>query len=118
METLQKITRDQMNDIVIGYLDTIKGLFSYKNGNYGSDDDPMFNFRTAATSVLGNATPENMYRVLQVYIEKHRAALLKNGLDDTEFVERCKDEIVYTLISIAMKEVYDAQSVPKSSVQG
>ena len=104
IDTIPVTPRSIMNPIVIDVLEDIKQLFTYKNGNYGSDDDAMFNFRTAAVNVLGDDSAENMYKVLMIYIEKHMAALRKNGLDDPEFVERFKDVIVYSFISITMKK--------------
>jgi hypothetical protein len=104
------LSRDKLNDMLVSYLEGIKQKYLYKHSNYGADDDPLFNFRCAARNVLGEESAENMYKALMVYVEKHLAALRKNGLSDSEFNERFHDVIVYSLISMAMKETFDKEA--------
>ena len=104
LDSIPKMTREQMNEQMLSHFDTIRQTFLYKNNNYGADDDPLFNFRTAAGNVLGEANAENMYKTLMIYMQKHLAALCKNGLKDPEFNERCKDLIIYSLISMVMHD--------------
>jgi hypothetical protein len=54
---------------------------------------------------------EDMYRTMLAYQDKHRVALANLGLDEPEFEERCLDEIVYTLLAIALHREYEKKAV-------
>jgi hypothetical protein len=98
------MTRDQFKQIMGKTLDEIRGVFDYKNTSYGKADDAFHNFRSSAIRCFGEDTPENMYKVLLVLVDKHLVAVANKGLEDAEFVERMKDIIVYSLIAIGMYE--------------
>jgi hypothetical protein len=102
---IPKTSRQEMADIIVAKLDEIRAKFTYKNGNYGADDDAFFNFRSTSHRVLNDDSAEGMYRALMVYMDKHLCALSKNGLADKEFEDRNEDTIVYSLIAIAMRRL-------------
>jgi hypothetical protein len=92
-------------------LEKVKALFSQKNESYGQDQDLFHNFRKTAKRVMQakfDSEYEDMYRVMLAYQDKHRVALANLGLDEPEFEERCLDEIVYTLLAIALHREYES----------
>jgi hypothetical protein len=99
---IPKTSRQEMAEIIVQKLDEIRAKFTYKNGNYGADDDAFHNFRETAHRVLKDDSAEGMHKALMVYMDKHLTALAKNGLHDKEFEDRNEDDIVYSLIAIAM----------------
>lgn len=109
---IPKISRQELAEIIVAKLDAIREKFAYKNGNYGAGDDAFHNFRETARRVMGDDSAENMHRVLMVYMDKHLTALAKNGLADREFEDRNEDDIVYSLIAIAMARVAKEKPPP------
>ena len=104
------MTRDDFYPIMNEVLEKVKKLFSAKNDSYGQEEDLFHNFRCTAERVLPGQFEngyEDMYRVMLSYQDKHRVALANLGLDEPEFEERCLDEIVYTLLAIALHREYE-----------
>lgn len=85
-------------------LNDIENMFTTKNDQYGSKQkqDEFYNFRQQALRTFGNDDPESMYKILKILVDKHLVTLNKNGLDDSNFEERCIDVIVYHIIAIFM----------------
>ncbi|MDW7668057.1 MAG: hypothetical protein SCJ93_04475 [Bacillota bacterium] len=85
-------------------LNDIENMFTTKNDQYGSkqEQDEFYNFRQQALRTFGNDDPESMYKILKILVDKHLVTLNKNGLDDSNFEERCIDVIVYHIIAIFM----------------
>lgn len=81
-------------------LNDIEDMFETKNDQYGSkqEQDEFYNFRQQALRTFGNDDPESMYKILKILVDKHLVTLNKNGLDDSNFEERCIDVIVYHII--------------------
>lgn len=112
---IPKITRQELAEIMVGKMQDIEKKFGYKNGNYGAGEDAFFNFRSTANRAVipflrakyGIEVSEGdaMFLTLMVYMDKHLTALAKNGLADKEFEDRNEDDIVYSLIAIAMARV-------------
>ena len=91
-------------------LDNVKKKFNQKNKSYGQEEDLFYNFRRTAKRVMQakfDSEYEDMYRTMLAYQDKHRVALANRGLDEPEFEERCLDEIVYTLLAIALHREYE-----------
>ena len=78
-------------------------LFKRKSQSYGSDADVFFNFRMTALRLFGNDSYDSMFKVAEVYKDKHNVALSK-GINVAEVTERLRDNIVYSLIQLAMIE--------------
>lgn len=105
------MTRSEFYPIVEEVLEKVKVLFSQKNKSYGQDQDLFHNFRSTAKRVMQakfDSEYEDMYRVMLAYQDKHRVALANLGLEEPEFEERCLDEIVYTLLAIALHREYES----------
>ncbi|WP_276789917.1 hypothetical protein [Veillonella magna] len=81
----------------------IIALFKRKSQSYGSDADVFFNFRMTALRLFGNDSYDSMFKVAEVYKDKHNVALSK-GIHVPEVAERLRDNIVYSLIQLAMIE--------------
>jgi hypothetical protein len=110
------MTRSEFYPIVEEVLEKVKVLFSQKNKSYGQDQDLFHNFRSTAKRVMQakfDSEYEDMYRVMLIYQDKHRVALANLGLEEPEFEERCLDEIVYTLLAIALHREYEKKGVRK-----
>lgn len=103
------MTRSDFYPIMNEVLDKVKKKFTKKNESYGQEEDLFYNFRSTAERVMQarfETKYEDMYRVMLTYQDKHRVALENLGLDEPEFEERCLDEIVYTLLAIALHREY------------
>lgn len=94
--------RREMGLIIAELAEKIKNMFGNKQIGYGLDSDGLHNFRSSALRIFGEASPENMLRVLQILQDKHLVALTNKGLDDKEFEERCIDVAVYSLIAVGI----------------
>jgi hypothetical protein len=104
------MTRDDFYPLMAEMLDNVKKKFNQKNESYGQEGDLFHNFRKTAKRVMQSrfeSEYEDMYRVMLAYQDKHRVALANRGLDEPEFEERCLDEIVYTLLAIALHREYE-----------
>jgi hypothetical protein len=104
------MTRDDFYPLMAEMLDNVKKKFNQKNKSYGQESDLFYNFRRTAKRVMQakfDSEYEDMYRVMLAYQDKHRVALANLGLDEPEFEERCLDEIVYTLLAIALHREYE-----------
>ena len=104
------MTRDDFYPLMAEMLDNVKKKFTEKNESYGQESDLFYNFRRTAKRVMQakfDSEYEDMYRVMLAYQDKHRVALANLGLDEPEFEERCLDEIVYTLLAIALHREYE-----------
>ena len=111
---LVTMTRADFYLIMDEIIEKIKKLFSTKNDSYGQEEDLFHNFRRTAERVLPGQFEneyEDMYRVMLTYQDKHRVALANRGLEEPEFEERCLDEIVYTLLAIALHREYEKKAV-------
>lgn len=104
-------TRQDLADVIVVECDRIKETFTYKNGSYGKNDNPFYNFHEAARDELGDDSFHGMYKALRIYVKKHDAALKNNGLNDPEVIERLRDNAVYSLIAIGMKKAMEKESV-------
>ena len=105
------MTRDDFYPLMAEMLDNVKKKFTEKNESYGQEEDLFHNFRGTAKRVMQakfDSEYEDMYRVMLAYQDKHRVALANLGLDEPEFEERCLDEIVYTLLAIALHREYES----------
>ena len=105
------MTRDDFYPLMAEMLDKVKKKFTEKNESYGQESDLFYNFRRTAKRVMQakfDSEYEDMYRVMLAYQDKHRVALANLGLDEPEFEERCLDEIVYTLLAIALHREYES----------
>ena len=105
------MTRDDFYPLINEILDKVKKKFTEKNESYGQEGDLFHNFRGTAKRVMQakfDSEYEDMYRVMLAYQDKHRVALANLGLEEPEFEERCLDEIVYTLLAIALHREYQA----------
>ena len=105
------MTRDNFYPLMAEMLDNVKKKFNQKNKSYGQEGDIFHNFRKTAKRVMQSrfeSEYEDMYRVMLAYQDKHRVALANLGLDEPEFEERCLDEIVYTLLAIALHREYES----------
>lgn len=96
------MTRDDFFEITCETWGKIEDLFNIKNKSYGRGDDIFHNFRETALRLTRCDSPEHMFQVLLVLQDKHRVALANRGLDDPEFEERVMDDIIYSLLAIAM----------------
>lgn len=108
------MTRDDFYPLMAEILDNVKKKFNQKNKSYGQEGDLFHNFRKTAKRVMQSrfeSEYEDMYRVMLAYQDKHRVALANLGLDEPEFEERCLDEIVYTLLAIALHREYEKKAV-------
>jgi hypothetical protein len=104
------MTRDDFYPLMAEMLDNVKKKFNQKNKSYGQESDLFYNFRRTAKRVMQSrfeSEYEDMYRTMLAYQDKHRVALANLGLDEPEFEERCLDEIVYTLLAIALHREYE-----------
>lgn len=101
---IPKIDTSVLADIIQSECNLICDTFNYKNKSYGLNKDAFHNFRQTAIRVHGNDSADNMFKTLLTYKDKHDVALTNKGLDDQEFVERCRDIAVYALIAIGMHE--------------
>ena len=104
------MTRDDFYPLMTEMLDNVKKKFTGKNESYGQEGDLFHNFRGTAKRVMQakfDSEYEDMYRVMLAYQDKHRVALANLGLEEPEFEERCLDEIVYTLLAIALHREYE-----------
>lgn len=101
---IPKIDKTVLADVIRAECDRICETFSYKNKSYGANEDAFHNFRSTAIRVHGNDSADNMLKTLLTYKDKHDVAIANRGLDDQEFVERCRDIAVYSLIAIGMHE--------------
>lgn len=75
-------------------------LFKRKNRSYGGED-VFHNFRQTAKRELGDDSIENMFKIAEIYKDKHNVALAK-GATVAECEERLRDNIVYSLLQLAM----------------
>jgi hypothetical protein len=88
-----KFAKEEMNHVI--------ELFGRKSGAYGSSDDVFHNFRQTAKRIYGKDTFDNMFLVAETYKDKHNVALAK-GIAVPEVDERLRDNIVYSLLQLAM----------------
>ena len=98
------IPRSAMVEDFVANVQKVLDLVGYKNVNYGEGGDAFFNFRQVAQRMENDQSPDNMYKVLMTYMDKHMCALAKNKMEDKEFLERHLDIIVYSLIAMSMKQ--------------
>lgn len=101
MASVTKLSTQEVADYVDDVLAYIQQKFTYKNGNYASEDG-FHNFRQTAIRVYGNDSRDSMFKVLMTYMDKHLCTLAKNGFQDSEFVDRFEDVIVYSCLALAM----------------
>ena len=94
--------RDAFPRIVETELNAIKELFDFKSQAYGKQDDIFYNFRNTAIRIYGDDSHDNMLKAILVYKDKHDVAVANKGFADSEFTERLRDIIVYSLLAIAM----------------
>lgn len=97
-----KMCRNELNAIVREMANRVGQMFSVKQEGYGQDEDGLHNFRASAKRIYGEATHENMLKVLQTLQDKHLVALANRGLGDKEFEERCLDVAVYSFIAVGI----------------
>jgi hypothetical protein len=107
IKNIPEVPRKELIEYFKEEINNILDLVQYKNGNYGDNEDAFFNFRNSARRIENDISPNSMYKMLMTYMDKHLCALAKNKMDDSEFVERNRDVIVYSLIAIAMKRSLD-----------
>jgi len=91
-----------LEEVVKPVFEQIKGLFEDKNKNYGTDADIYYNFRQMAQRNYMTDDLEAQYSILEILLDKHNTSLIKNGLSDTEFLQRQCDRILYSLLAIGM----------------
>jgi len=96
------MTREEVGKHVEEMCAQIVSCFKYKNGDYGHGDDGFNNFRQAAIRVLGDDTPQNMFKTILIYADKHNIALANTGIDGPEVPERLIDVAVYSLLAHAL----------------
>lgn len=76
----------------------IRDLFVKRNKSYGAEDDLLYNFRQSAIRFFGDDSPENMFKVAEILVDKHNIALANKGAGDPVCDERLSDRIVYSLL--------------------
>lgn len=92
-----KFLKDEMNRII--------ELFRRKNKAYGEEGDVFHNFRQSARRIYNDESVNSMFMIAETLKDKHNVALAK-GADVPECAERLRDNIVYSLIQLAMlKEI-------------
>lgn len=103
--------------------EAIKKLFDKKGKGYGGRNDVLFNFKTTAERIFGDASYENMFKVAEIYKDKHNVSLAK-GIHTTEVRERLLDNIIYSFFQLAMiqkafqsDELTKQQTKPESSTK-
>lgn len=107
------MTHKELKDTISAILCDVNEKFSEKNSNYASGNDAFYNFRETARRLLQSESPVAMVKVLMIYMDKHWTTLTKNGIHDTEFVDRFQDIIVYSLIALAIKREAEAIDLPR-----
>lgn len=88
--------------------DAIIELFNRKGKSYGANNDVFHNFRMTAIRLYGRDTWDAMFRVAEIYKDKHNVALAK-GIDVPEARERLRDNILYSLFQLAMIDEYEKE---------
>ena len=107
------MTRAELGEHVKAQCEKIVNCFAYKNGDYGHLDDGFNNFRQASQRILGDDSPQNMFKTIQIYADKHNIALANTGIDGPEVPERLIDVAVYSLIAHALwTETHGRINVP------
>ena len=101
--------RDEFMQILDREQKEVKELFGYKNKGYGAENEAFHNFKETARRVHNSTSHEAMWRVMLTYMDKHMVALAK-GIDEGEFVERCRDIIVYSLLAIGLRQEWESLS--------
>lgn len=106
VETLKKLftiepVENKMGCLIDREFDAIFELFNRKSGSYGANNDIFHNFRMTAIRLFGQDTWDAMFKVIEVYKDKHNVALAK-GIDVPEVRERLRDNILYSLLQLAM----------------
>lgn len=105
------MTRSDLSSFIAEKCDGIKGLFDYKNQDYGADRDAFANFRKTAQRIIvpfmekrgvSVSETEAMFLVLLIYQDKHLVALSQTGLQGNEVDERLGDIANYALIARGM----------------
>lgn len=104
------MTRQQLSDFICPQCDEIKQLFSYKNQDYGANDDAFSDFRKTAQRLLSDLPEhEAMFKVLMILQDKHLVALSQTGLSGNEVAERLRDIANYALIGAGILADWEAQ---------
>jgi hypothetical protein len=117
-ERRNSMTRSDFYPLLDEIYEKVKEKFAGKNASYGQEQDLFYNFRQTAKRTMQaqfSSEYEDMYRVMLAYQDKHRVALANRGLDEPEFEERCIDEIVYTLLAIALHREYERRDEHRES---
>lgn len=114
VETLKKLftaepVENKMSFLIDREFDAIFELFNRKSGSYGANNDIFHNFRMTAIRLFGQDTWDAMFKVIEVYKDKHNVALAK-GIDVPEVRERLRDNILYSLLQLAMLEEYEKET--------
>jgi len=110
-EPPKPFSREDLTNEINQSCDDIKKLFTYKNTEYGMDQDAFANFRKTAERMVipfmaryGVTVDikDAMYLVLSIYVDKHAVSLSQTGLSGNEVAERLGDIANYSLIAKAM----------------
>jgi hypothetical protein len=83
--------------------------FTEKANGYEQDGDAFFNFRQIAILCRQDESYESLYKELFSLASKHIVTLAKNGLDDSEFVDRTEDIIIYMYIALGLYQAREDQ---------
>lgn len=106
------MNRRELTDSVKESCVEIGNTFSYKNQDYGADNDAFANFRKTAQRLVipfmarynvPLAEKDAMFLVMQILQDKHLVALSQTGLKGNEVAERLVDVATYSLL---MKALY------------
>lgn len=106
---LAEPVENKMSFLIDREFDAIFELFNCKSGSYGANNDIFHNFRMTAIRLFGQDTWDAMFKVIEVYKDKHNVALAK-GIDVPEVRERLRDNILYSLLQLAMLEEYEKET--------
>lgn len=80
----------------------ITELFKSKNTNGYGSKHIFQNFILAAERHFGSASKENIFKVAEIYKDKHMVTISQNSIHTSELEERLKDIIIYSILQILM----------------
>ena len=112
------MNREDLVEIIEEQADEVVQLFKHKNKDYGDDVDAFYNFRETARRIYDLGDHEDMLKVLMTYMDKHLVAITNSLMNTSEYEERFRDIIVYSLIAIAIKKDEEAMERLKKQVFG
>lgn len=108
------VAPDDFVDFVIKTLDDLKVLFLEKHEQYGSNDDPLANFRIGAAMIMAclighheSVDYRAMFDEALAYERKHIAHVIRSGVDGVKVTESLKDIAVYSIIEMYIAKRFE-----------